>query len=109
MDELSATPDGRLNFELSRDDGGSPVVMLQGELDIASADDLEAALQPLIGDGAGRIVVDATGLQFADSSGIALLLRLANAVHSVEIRQPPRLLRDVITRMGLAERLRMVP
>lgn len=109
MDELSANGDSRLSFELSQDDDGSPLLTLQGELDMVTADELEAELQPLIDRGIERIVIDASGLQFADSSAIALLLRLANAAGSVEIRHPPRLLRDVISRMGLADRLQVVP
>jgi ABC-type transporter Mla MlaB component len=56
-----------------------------------------------------RLVVDAAGLEFADSSAIALLVRWANLVPTVEIRQPPELLRHVIARMGLSERLRVRP
>jgi anti-sigma B factor antagonist len=108
MDELSATGQSRLSFEISRGEEGSVLLRLGGELDIATTDELEAALGPLIDDGTRRIVVDASSLEFADSSAIALLVRLANALEEVEIRQPPQLLAEVITRMGLAERLRLV-
>ena len=108
MDELSDTGDRRLSYEFSREDDGSPRVALHGELDLATADELDAALTPLIDRDTRRLVVDATGLQFADSSAIALFVRLANAVDHVEIRRPPELLREVIKRMGLADRLRLV-
>jgi anti-sigma B factor antagonist len=110
MDQLSSTGgEGRLNFEFSREDDGSPVVRLNGELDMATAEELEAALQPLIDRHTRRLVMDASDLEFADSSAIALMVRLANAVEEVEIRQPRELLREVIKRMGLDERLRLVP
>lgn len=109
MDELSATGDGRLSFELSREDDGSPLVRLGGELDLATTDELEEALEPLISRNTRRLVVDAAGLRFADSSGIALLVRLANIVQEVEIAHPPQLLREVIQRMGLSDRLRLRP
>jgi hypothetical protein len=48
-------------------------------------------------------------MEFADSSAIALLVRWANLVPRVEIRQPPELLRRVIARMGLSERLHVTP
>jgi anti-anti-sigma factor len=109
MDELSTSGEGRLSIDLSREEDGSPLVKLYGELDLATADELEMALKPSIHHETRRLVVDASGLEFADSSGIALLIRLANVVEDIEIRQPPRLLREVINRMGLADRLHVVP
>ena len=109
MDEMSATGNDRLNIEFSQEDDGSPLVTLHGELDMATADQLEAALQPMIARHTRRLIVDAGDLEFADSSAIALLVRLANAVETVEIRRPRELLREVIKRMGLADRLHLVP
>jgi anti-anti-sigma factor len=109
MDELS-TPGGEgLSFELSHASDGSPLVKLEGELDLATADELERALSLVIESAPQRVVVDAAGLRFADSSAIALLVRVANAVDEVELRDPPDLLREVITRMGLDDRLRLTP
>lgn len=109
MDELSDTGDGGLSFKLSHESDGSPLVKLDGELDLATAEQLEAALCPVIEQGPRRLVVDASGLRFADSSAIALLVRVANVVDEVEVRDPPDLLRAVVTRMGLDERLRLTP
>lgn len=109
MDDVSATGDNRLNVEFSREDDGSPLVKLHGELDMATTEQLEAALRPKIDRNTRRVVVDASDLDFADSSAIALLVRVANAVEEVEIRQPRELFREVIKRMGLDDRLRLVP
>jgi anti-anti-sigma factor len=109
MDELSATGEDRLNVEFSREDDGAPLVKLRGELDMATAAQLETDLQPMIDRNTRRVVVDARGLEFADSSAIAILVRLANAVEEIEIREPPELLREVIKRMGLDNRLHLVP
>jgi anti-anti-sigma regulatory factor len=108
MGELSDTGGG-LSFELSLGSDGSPLVKLEGELDLATAEALEAALRPVIEQGPRRLVVDAGGLQFADSSAIALLVSVADVVDEVEVRDPPDLLRAVITRMGLDARLRLTP
>lgn len=108
MDELSPSGEGRLSFEVSREDDRSLLVKLHGELDLATADELDTALKPLVDRDTRRLVVDARGLRFADSSAIALFVRLANAVGEIEIRQPPELLQEVIKRMGLADRLRLV-
>jgi anti-anti-sigma factor len=97
----------RLTYDVSEDHDGSPLVKLEGELDMSTAPGLDSAVSPIIANKPSRLVIDADGLEFADSSAIALLLRWANVVPQVEIRRPPELLRHVIARMGLSERLRV--
>lgn len=99
----------RLMFDLSEDHDGAPLVTLTGELEMTTAPELEAAVGPIIAGKPTRLVVDAAGLEFADSSAIALLVTWANLVPHIEIRQPPELLRRVIARMGLSERLHVQP
>jgi anti-sigma B factor antagonist len=55
---------------------GAPVVVLEGELDMASGDAFWQAIVPALERG-GPVVVDLTNLRFMDSSGIHLLLRAA--------------------------------
>jgi anti-anti-sigma factor len=99
--------DARLTFDVFDDHDGAPLVKLEGELDMTTAPELELAVSPIIARGPSRLVIDAAGLEFADSSAIALFVAWANAVPRVEIRQPPELLRRVIARMGLSERLQV--
>ncbi|MEU4688741.1 STAS domain-containing protein [Actinoplanes sp. NPDC023714] len=56
------------------DDG--PVVRLQlrGELDLATADQVEEQVNRALDDGARRLVLDVAGLTFCDSSGIDMFL-----------------------------------
>ena len=112
MAELDEDGDARrvgahLDYEVSEDRDGYPLVKLRGELDMTTSPKLEGAVGPIIAGAPARLIVDASGLEFADSSAIALLVRWANLVPEVEIRQPPGLLRDVISRMGLSDRLKM--
>jgi anti-sigma B factor antagonist len=69
---------GVLNLEVA-EDGGRRVIRLSGELDLANASSLEAALERALGgpdgDGGGEIVVDMEHLTFIDSTGIAVLIR----------------------------------
>ena len=51
-------------------------VEVEGELDIASADQLERAVWPLIARRPERIVVDFAGLTFCDSSGTRTMISL---------------------------------
>lgn len=109
MGELGGEAGAWLSVELAEDHRGLPVVKLEGELDMTTAPQLEAALQAATSTAPGRLVIDASGLQFADSSAIAVLVRWANQVGRVEIHNPPELLRRVIVRMGLSERLELSP
>lgn len=109
MGELGTDSTARLAYELSEDPDGSPVVRLEGELDMTTSPKLEAAVAAVIATSPDRLVIDATGLEFADSSAIALLVRWANLIRQVEIRHPPELLRHVLARMGLADRLEVSP
>jgi anti-anti-sigma factor len=47
---------------------------LYGEFDIASADDAGRALQELLGRGADEVVLDLSGLDFMDSTGVKFLI-----------------------------------
>src|SRR6202453_1271508 len=58
----------------TRDCDGHVVVELRGELDIADAADVAAALAEVIAR-APEIIVDLAGLEFIDCSGIAVLAR----------------------------------
>jgi anti-anti-sigma factor len=100
--------DARLTFEISEASDGSPVVKLRGELDMTTAPELESAVGPVLAKHPARLVIEAGGLEFADSSAIALLVGWANLI-PVELRQPPDLLRRVIARMGLSELLQVQP
>ncbi|MBV9838999.1 MAG: STAS domain-containing protein [Solirubrobacterales bacterium] len=109
MDELDAAAENELTFELARDGDGSPLVILGGDLDISNAEELQTKVEPVIGGSPERLIVDVSGLRFADSSAIALFVRWANLVRQVELREPSPLLRRLIERMGLANRLQMTP
>jgi anti-sigma B factor antagonist len=109
MDELGKDTTARFAYELTEDPDGSPVVRVKGELDMTTSPRLEAAVAPIVATSPARLAVDASELEFADSSAIALLVRWANLVGQVEIRRPPDLLRRVIARMGLSDRLQVSP
>jgi anti-sigma B factor antagonist len=59
----------------TRRDGDSAAIALSGELDLASADELDAAIRSAEEAGTGRVVVDLSGVSFIDSTGLSVLLR----------------------------------
>jgi anti-anti-sigma factor len=93
--------------EPAGDDGGDPVVRLTGEIDISNAEPIGDALDEIVGTDAKRIVVDLSELQFMDSAGIAMLLRTAARVETVEIRNPSEVIKRIIECTGLTGILRM--
>jgi anti-anti-sigma factor len=108
MEELGADSKPEMTFDVVNDDGKTTVVTITGELDIASAGRLELAVAPIIGEGTERLVVDVSGLRFADSSAIALWVRWAAAVGQLELRDASPLLQRIIRSMGLDQRLRLL-
>jgi anti-anti-sigma factor len=82
-------------------------VSIAGELDISNIPDLAGRVEPALAGSPTRMIVDVSGVRFADSSAISLWLQWSMAVPEFELRDPPVLLRAVITTMGLTEQLGM--
>ena len=57
---------------------GDAVIALDGELDLASASDLAQLADELVRNGASNIIMDAQRLTFCDSSGLRILVSIAN-------------------------------
>ncbi len=58
----------------------STVVTIVGEFDILTVRQVARDVDKLVADAPASIVIDMSALEFIDSSGIALLLRIHNAV-----------------------------
>ena len=81
------------------------VVSVAGELDISTVPELAGRVETALAAEPRRMVVDVSCVTFADSSAISLWLQWSMAVPEFELRDPPVLLRAVITTMGLTEQL----
>jgi anti-anti-sigma factor len=60
----------------SHDDGSRHLLLLSGELDLASARELEDCVRELSARPPGELVLDLAGLEFVDSAGLSALLRV---------------------------------
>jgi len=80
---------------------GRFVVRVAGEIDISNARDLAATIETSVPNSAPVLVVDLTETRYLDSSGVALLLRLAERLKAR--RQELRVLvpRSAAVRAGL--------
>lgn len=95
-----------MDFDIVND-GPTAVVTISGELDISNIPRLERAAEPMIAGKPKRLVIDVSGLRFADSSAIALWVRWAAVVGEIELRNVSPLLRRVISSMGLEQKFRL--
>lgn len=77
----------------TRRDADAVVVVLAGELDLAVAKKVRAALGQAMGDPRPRLIVDLSGLTFIDSSGLHIILdayrRCRTARPTLTIRPGP--------------------
>jgi anti-sigma B factor antagonist len=64
-------------------DGDVCLLVLAGELDVATTGQLERTVAGVLADGLRTVVVDLTDLDFCDSTGLGALLRASRAVTAV--------------------------
>ena len=105
MDQLEDQPDLLISFDVSVDGEQHATVRIAGELDLSGIDPLAAQVQDAFDTGVTRLTVDVGAVRFADSSAIALWVRWASNAQEFELRDPPALLRRVISAMGLDDKL----
>jgi anti-sigma B factor antagonist len=98
--------DGTLQVRTAKD-GGTHVISLCGELDLANAGTAESALESSLREKVD-VIVDMRELEFIDSTGIALLVAVIGRDGGSEIRfipsTSPAVVR-VLELTGLAQRL----
>ena len=86
----------------------STVIVLVGEIDGALRDDASASMAQALVSGS-PVIIDTTLATFIDSSGLAFVLQLSRAASeagiAVSVRDPHRVLFDVLDMIGLAGEL----
>ena len=78
----------RFNVSVDGPVGESVTVFVEGEVDVSCAGEVTAAVESAAAPGVRSCIVDLTGVEFIDSSGIAALIRARGVLstHSVELR-----------------------
>jgi anti-sigma B factor antagonist len=104
MDELNDRPRARLSTT-QEPDGAGLVIGLGGELDIASLPAVTAQLDELLRRAPAQVCLDLAELDFLDSSGVAVLVRIANHFGRVRTVQATEPVRRVLQVLGLSDRL----
>lgn len=103
MADLSHDDEAAASVVHSADGFGSPLVWLSGELDISNVEAVRSELDSVVEGRPRRLVFELGGLSFMDSSGIDLLVEVAQHVGRVELRNPSALIRRIIEATGLSE------
>jgi anti-sigma B factor antagonist len=96
----------------SRSSGDTTIVVVRGEIDMATAPKVRDVLTELVDAGASRIVLDCRGLDFLDSSGIGVLIAVrkrlgANGAMTLEAPQPH--VRKVLELTGVSDHVEIAP
>jgi anti-sigma B factor antagonist len=90
---------GQLLIE-SRAEQGRLVLALRGELDLTSVPQFERELQEAEATGPARLVLDLSGLDFMDSTGLRALLQARERAkaedHELVLRRGPRQVQRVL-------------
>ncbi|MCU1485560.1 MAG: anti-anti-sigma factor [Actinomycetia bacterium] len=93
-----------VRVEVTHGDRSSTVVV-HGEVDVASAGVLEAAIDAVRDGRCREVVVDLGGVSFIDLAGLRVLHLAATDGLGVVVRNPSRLARRVIGLAGMADAL----
>ena len=91
-----------------RDENGTPVIWLSGELDMTSVPQVRVTIDAALASHPGQVVLDASSLDYMDSSGIALLASVASKAQEVQVRNPTLIVRRLIELTGLSQILRII-
>jgi anti-sigma B factor antagonist len=90
----------------SRESDDGALVVVRGEVDMATAPQLRDTLLALVDGGASRIALDCRGLDFLDSSGIGVLIAVRKRLGdggSLTLEAPPAHVRKVLELTGVSE------
>jgi anti-sigma B factor antagonist len=95
------------DFRISvRDDAGATTVIVEGEVDVATAPALRDELYRLIEQGTSEVVVDLSGMDFIDSTGLGVfvgaLKRARESGGGIELRGLQPSARKVFDITGLS-------
>jgi anti-anti-sigma factor len=89
-----------------RTDRSSRTITLEGELDLASKDQLAEAIDPLL-QGSDPVILELEGLRFMDSSGLRSVIQAARRATTLVLRNPRGQV-DQLLRLCELERLETV-
>jgi anti-sigma B factor antagonist len=115
MTEVSTVPipaPGRLEIQVEAGADGT-VIALQGELDLATAPELERRLHEIDAMTRGRLLIDLSGLEFMDSTGLVVLIGAERSAQAngdrLSLRRGPNQVQRLFELAGVLDRFTFEP
>lgn len=100
--------DGRLTID-AQPAGGGTLLVLEGEVDPHTTEQLDEAVDAALADAGGDLVLELSGVTFIDSAGLRSLIRAQRQVDeaggSLVLRAPRPSTRRVLEITGLTDEL----
>jgi anti-sigma B factor antagonist len=90
-----------------REEAGTPVIYLSGDLDMTNVKQVRTAIDTALGSRPGRVILDASRLTYMDSSGVALIGQVTRMAQDVQVRNPTPIVRRLLELTGLSEILQI--
>ncbi|HET9080913.1 MAG TPA: STAS domain-containing protein [Trebonia sp.] len=102
MADLDSPGHDALTMDVGDEDGAA-VIRMSGDLDMTSVNQARAAIDAALGSHPRRLILDASALEYTDSSGIALLVQVTRRTQQLQVRSPSPVVRQLIELTGLSE------
>lgn len=99
------TSESRARLDVSSGPDGVLLLRLAGELDLAGLPAVQSEVDRLLERPPGAVRIDASDLRFLDSTGVTVLIRIANHFDPVELVRVAPPVRRVVEVLGLSSHL----
>lgn len=100
----------KASLRVELDNASEPaVIRVVGEIDITTGPTFARRVDELVAVQADAVVFDFAGVEFIDSSGLAVLVNVARAGHRVVVRNASDVARRTIEVTGLTEVISLEP
>jgi anti-anti-sigma factor len=95
-----------------RNEGGAAIVIVRGELDLATSPELEQQLQRVWDSGNEHLIIDLRQLEFMDSTGLSIIVkahqRLSEEGRQLSLVRGSQQVQRLLDLTGVSERLQLV-
>jgi anti-sigma B factor antagonist len=95
-----------------RTEGRTAIIVVRGELDLATSPELEAQLQKVWNSGNEQLVIDLRELEFMDSTGLSIIVkahqRLSDEGRQLSVVRGSQQVQRLLDLTGVSERLQLV-
>ncbi|HTX26725.1 MAG TPA: STAS domain-containing protein [Streptosporangiaceae bacterium] len=92
----------------AREEDGITVIVLAGDLDMTNVKHVSAVVDAALDGRPRTLILDASGLTYMDSSGVALMAQTTRLFQAVQVRNPTPIVRRLLELTGLSQILQII-